>query len=293
MHVIIEAYMKFKMNRRAITPVVAVMLMTVLTMAAIGISLVYMMPSISKFKDKSYNNSNNLYFVALDSTIQDLINNPPPSSKNFYFNQEQGELFLDSGWLVLFIMKDVGGSINNLVLQDNVTRLIHRGTAVADFDKGEHRYLLGPEAQDYLFINGSSTIYNEISILNGSRTIFEPSYLDISLYYRYVLDINYIQSGNTEIYNLDIVHVNLIANESSFGSSSQKNIALQVTYLGTRIEDLGSYSFTSDVFGEIRLLDQYGYYQYEYPFYYPVNPGFISHLVNVNLINIDVSISFV
>ena len=126
MHVIIEAYMKFKMNRRAISPVVALLLMTVLTMAAIGISLVYMMPNISKFKDKSYNNSNNLYFVALDSTIQDLINNPPPNSKNFYFNQEQGELYLDSSWLVLFIMKDVGGTINNLVLQDNVTRLIHR-----------------------------------------------------------------------------------------------------------------------------------------------------------------------
>ncbi len=292
MHVIIEAYMKFKMNRRAISPVVAVMLMTVLTMAAIGISLVYMMPSISKFKDKSYNNSNNLYFVSLDSTIQDLINNPPPSSKNFYFNQEGGQLFLDSSWLVFFIMKDVGGTINSLVLQDNVTRLIHRGTAVADYDQGEHRYLLGPETQDYLFINGSSTIYNEISVLNSSRTTFESSYLDVALYYRYCIDTNYVQSGNTEIYNQDIIHVNLIANESSMISSTQKSIALQVKYLGTTIEDLGSYSFTNDVFGEIRLLDQFGYYQYEYPFYYPVNPGYLSHVVNVNLINIDISISF-
>ncbi|MCG3215656.1 MAG: hypothetical protein KAS63_03000 [Candidatus Heimdallarchaeota archaeon] len=284
--------MKFKMNRRAVSPVVAAILMTVLTMAAIGISLVYMLPNISKFKDKSYNNSNNLYFVALDSMIQDLINNPPPISRNFYFAQETGQLLLDSEWLVLFIISDTSGSINQLVMQDNVTRIVQRSTAVADYDKGEHRYLLGPEEQDYLFINGSSTLYNEISILNGSRTSFEESYLDLSLYYRYVLDTNYIQSGNTEFYNLDIIHVNLVLNETSIESSTQKNIALQLSYLGSRKESLESISFTTDVTGEIRLLDQYGYYQYEYPIFYPVNPSFISHIINVNMIKIDVSISF-
>ncbi|MHA1224872.1 MAG: hypothetical protein ACTSP3_16770 [Candidatus Heimdallarchaeaceae archaeon] len=40
------------LNRRAVSPVVATILMFVLTMAAIGISLVYMLPSISNFKDK-------------------------------------------------------------------------------------------------------------------------------------------------------------------------------------------------------------------------------------------------
>ncbi len=83
--------MKFKMNRRAVSPVVAIVLMFALTTAAIGISLAYMLPSISQFKDKSYNNSNNLYFIALDSAIQDLITNNPPMSKQILINQEEGE----------------------------------------------------------------------------------------------------------------------------------------------------------------------------------------------------------
>ena len=104
--------MKFMKKKRAVSPIVAIILMFALTTAAIGISLVYMMPSINGFKDKSYNNSNNLYYIALDASIQDLINNPPPGDRQFYFNQEIGEIYVDSSWLVIFLLKDVIGAQN-------------------------------------------------------------------------------------------------------------------------------------------------------------------------------------
>jgi len=283
--------MKFKKNRRAVSPIIAVILMFVLIIAAIGISLAYMLPSISSFKDKSYNNSNNLYFIALDSTIKDLITNTPPTSKQFHLNQEQGELYFDSSWDVFFLLRDVTGIQTSLILQDNVTRLLHRSTAVADYDRGEHRYLIGPDNQDYLFINGSSTIYNEVSVLNTSRTLYEPEYLDLALYYRYMLSIQYREEGATEIYTLDIVNINLILNESSLVNPSQKFISMQLDYLGTSYEEYGTIDFINDIEGEVRLVDQYNRFQYEYPIYFPINTNFISHQINVNIIKIDVSIS--
>jgi hypothetical protein len=135
--------MKIMKNKRAISPVVAIMMMFALTAAAIGISLVYMMPSINGFRDISYNNSNNLYFVSLDDTIQGLVNSPPPGDRQFYFNQDIGELFVDSSWLVIFLLKDVTGAQNELLFTENITRIVQRSTAVADYDIGEHRYITG------------------------------------------------------------------------------------------------------------------------------------------------------
>ena len=283
--------MLFRKNRRGISPVVAIILMFVLTVAAIGISLVYMMPSISGFKDKSYNNSNNLYFMSLDATIQDMVNNPPPATKQFYLNQEIGEFMIDSSWIVLFLLRDITGAQNELILNENVTRIVQRSTAVADYEIGEHRYIVGPQEQDYLFINGSSTLYNEIAVINATRSIYESGYLDLALYYRYVLATQYLEQGNTEIYKLDIVNLKFILNETSLTSSTAQFVTLQLNYLGTEKQELEDISFTQDIYGEVRLLSHYGYFQYEYPLYYPVNPGFISHLIRINVINILVSLT--
>ncbi|TET75546.1 MAG: hypothetical protein E3J43_08155, partial [Candidatus Heimdallarchaeota archaeon] len=102
--------MKFRMNRRALSPIISVVLMFALITAAIGISLVYMMPSISQFKDKSYNNSSNLYFIALDATIQDLIQSLPPASSDFLYVQEEGTIQLVEDWAFTFILKDILGA---------------------------------------------------------------------------------------------------------------------------------------------------------------------------------------
>ena len=280
------------MNRRAVSPVVAIVLMFALTTAAIGISLAYMLPSISQFKDKSYNNSSNLYFIALDSTIQDLITNNPPISKQIMINQEEGEFFVDSTWQVLFLLKDVTGAQSHLVLEDQLTRFVHRSTAIGDYDRGEHRYMIGPQNQDYLFINGSSTLYNEITVLNSSRTMYEPNYLDLALYYRYALSIHYDEQGLTEVYNVDIIHINLILNETSFDSTFQKHISLQLTYYGTQYEEYGTIDFINDIEGELRLLDHYNHFQNEFPVYFPVNTNFVSHQINVNIIKIDIGVTF-
>ena len=283
--------MKIKMNRRAVSPVVAIILMFILITAAIGISLVYMLPSISSFKDKSYNNSNNLYFLALDSSIQELINNPPPSSKKFIFFQEQGELYYDDSWLVLFLMKEISGTRTHLVMQDNITRLIHRSTSIADYERGEHRYLIGPQDQNYVFINGSNTVYNEIAVLNTSRTIYEASYLDLALYYRYVLAIDYETEGLTEIYSIDIIHIDLELNESVFYNPTRKQLTLQLTYEGSEKEDLGTIDFLTDIYSEIRISNQFNHVNYEYPLYFPINTNYISHQININMISIKIQIS--
>lgn len=283
--------MKIKLNRRGMSPIVATILMFVLILAAIGISLAYMFPSIDSFKDKSYNSSNNLYFIALDSTIQEMINNPPPATKQFYFNQEQGQVLFDSSWKVYFLLNDITGIQSLLALQDNVTRLIHKSTAIADFERGEHRYVIGPQNQDYTFINNSNTIYNEIGVLNASRTYYDSSYLNLALYYRYVLSIQYSSTVSTEIYDVDIVHVNLIENQTLLSDPSQKFVTMELSYLGTRQESGGSMEFTNDIQGEVRLVDEYGLLNYEYPLYFPINSNYISHLINVNIIHIDVSIS--
>ncbi len=278
-------------NKRAISPVVAIMLMFVLTMAAIGISLVYMVPSINGFKDKTYNNSNNLYFVSLDDTIQDLVNSPPPGDRQFYFNQDIGELFFDSSWLVLFLLKDVTGAQNALLFQENITRIVQRSTAVTDYDIGEHRYIVGPQSQDYMFLNGSSTLYNEIALINATRSVYDSNYLDLALYYRYVLSTHYTTEGVTEIYNLDIINLKLSLNESSRDRSNAQFITMQLNYLGTEKQELEEVSFMNDIYSEVRILHGAGFFQYEYPLYYPANPAFISHLIRINIINMLVSVT--
>ena len=283
--------MKFMKKKRAVSPVVAIVLMFVLTTAAIGISLVYMMPSINGFKDKSYNNSNNLYFISLDATIQDLVTSPPPGDRQFYFNQEIGEISVDSSWLAIFLLKDVTGAQNELIFNENITRIVQRSNAVADYEVGEHRYILGPQNQDYIFINGSSTIYNDITIINATRSVYDSSFLDLGLYYRYVLSTQYITEGATEIYNLDIVNLKLTLDETSIDKSGAQFVTMQLNYLGTEKQELEEVSFTNDIYSEVRILHGSGFFQYEYPLYYPANPAFISHLIRINIINILISVT--
>ncbi|TFG09353.1 hypothetical protein EU534_02235 [Candidatus Heimdallarchaeota archaeon] len=279
------------MNRRALSPIVAVVLMFALITAAIGISLVYMLPNITKFKDKSYNNSNNLYFTALDSAIQDLIEGSAPSSSQFLFVQEEGTLQLDFKWNFIFLLKDITGAQTSLLLQDNVSRITHRSTATADYEIGEHRYIVGPENQDYLFLNGSHTVYNDIAVVNSSRAAYESTYLELALYYRYSLITEYETTASEEIYHLDIIHVKFVLEESTLISNSQKYINMKLTYQGTEKQNLGTIGYFNDVQGEITLLNQYNYRLYEYPIYFPANPSYTTHSVVANLINIIVGIS--
>ena len=279
------------MNRRALSPIVAVVLMFALITAAIGISLVYMLPNITKFKDKSYNNSNNLYFTALDSAIQDLIEGSAPSSSQFLFVQEEGTLQLDSKWNFVFLLKDITGFQTSLLLQDNVSRITHRSTATADYEIGEHRYIVGPEDQDYLFLNGSHTLYNDIAVVNSSRAAYESTYLELALYYRYSLITEYETTATEEIYHLDIIHVKFVLEESTLISNSQKYINMKLTYQGTEKQNLGTIGYFNDVQGEVTLLNQYNFRLYEYPIYFPANPSYTTHTVVANLINILVGIT--
>ena len=283
--------MKIRMNRRAVSPVVAVVLMFALITAAIGISLVYMLPNITKFKDNSYNNSNNLYFTALDSTIQDLIEGSAPSISQFLFVQEEGSIEIDDRWNFVFLLKDVTGAQTSLLLRDNVSRITHRSTAVADYEIGEHRYIVGPQDQDYLFLNGSSILYNDPSVLNCSRAVYEPSYLELALYYRYSLITEYEAGSTYENYYLDIVHVTFILDDSTLVSNTQKYINMQLTYHGTEKRSLGTIEYYNDLQGEVTLLNQYNYRLYEYPIYFPANPSYLTHNIIANLYNIIVGIT--
>lgn len=284
--------MKFRMNRRALSPIVSVVLMFALITAAIGISLVYMMPSISQFKDKSYNNSSNLYFIALDATIQDLIQNFPPASSDFLYVQEEGTIHVVEDWAFTFILKDILGAQNSLVLQDNITRIIHRSTAVGDYSEGEHRYIVGPQNQDYLFLNGSSTVYNDIAVVNTSRAVYEPAFLELALYYRYTLSTEYVVSGIEEIYYMDIINVKFVQDDSvSLFSETQKYVNIQLTYAGTETQHLGEIEYSNDMQGEITLINQYRYQLKEYPIYFPANPSYLAHKIVANLITIIINVS--
>ncbi len=283
--------MRIRMNRRALSPIIAVVLMFALITAAIGISLVYMLPNITKFKDKSYNNSNNLYFTSLDSSIQNLIGDSAPSSSQFLFVQEEGTLQIDTSWNFVFLLKDITGAQTSLLFQDNVSRVTHRSTATADYDIGEHRYIVGPQDQDYLFLNGSNILYNDIAVVNTSRAVYESIFLELALYYRYSLTTEYVTTASEEIYYLDIIHVTFVLEESTLISNSQKYINMQLTYLGTEKHNLGTFSYINDLQGEVTLLNQYNFRLYEYPIYFPVNPNYIAHSVVANLINVVVGIS--
>jgi hypothetical protein len=66
---------------------------------------------------------------------------------------------------------------------------------------------------------------------------------------------------------------------------------MQLNYLGTEKQELEEVSFTNDIYSEIRILHGTGFFQYEYPLYYPANPAFISHLIRINIINMLVSVT--
>ena len=191
----------------------------------------------------------------------------------------------------MFLMHEISGTRTHLVMQDNITRFIHRSTSIADYERGEHRYLIGPQDQDYVFINGSSKVYNEVAVLNTSRTIYEASYLDLALYYRYVLAVDYETAGLTEIYNVDIIHIDLELNESTFYNPTRKQLTLQLTYEGTEKEDLGIIEFITDIYSDIRISNQFNHVNYENPLYFPVNTNYISHQINFNMISLKVQIS--
>lgn len=283
--------MKIKMNRRALSPIVAVVLMFALITAAIGISLVYMMPNLTKFKDNSYNNSNNLYFTALDSTIQDLIKGSALSSNQFLFVQEEGTFQIDTSWNFVFLLEDIYGVQTSLLFRDNISRITHRSTAIADYAVGEHRYIVGPQDQDYLFLNGSNILYNDIAVLNCSRAVYESGFLELALYYRYSLITSYSTVPAEETYSLDIIHITFNLEKSTLDSDSQKYVNVELTYEGTEKINLGTIEYYYDLQGEVILLNQYNYRLHEYPIYFPANPSYISHLIKANLINVIVSVS--
>ena len=282
--------MRILKKRRALSPIIAVVLMFLLIMAAIGLAIGFMGPNLIRFKDKNYNNNNHLYFTGMDSMIRSIIRDIGPVTTEYLFVQQEGDLSVTSDWIVMFLLHE--GSQTSLIFQENLTRIIHRSNYVTDYDVGEHRYLVGPQDQDYLGINGSVKLYNDITVLNESRTRFEPAYLNLALYYRYVFSSDYEIRGNTEIYNLDIVHVNLISNNTQ-SLFTGKYLNMNFTYNGTTIVIDKEIYFSEDTQGELRIVDNYGKFLYEYPIFYPINVNYNTHIINLRMINIGVIVPII
>ncbi len=283
-----------KKNRRAVSPVVAVILMFVLILAAIGVSLGYMIPRIAQFKQNSNNNTARLYFTSLDSSIRNMVNNPPPISQTFDYYQTDGSIFVDNSWKLFFSLDDtVDQSKSTMILQENVSRLMHKTVNVEDYSPGEHRYLIGPQDQDYLFLNGSgSNQYNDLSVLNETRRTNQQSYLYLALYYRYSLDINYRTSGNVEYYNINLYHIQLMTlNMQSENFSGI--LHFQLEYNGTSKTTFDPIQFTHNIqgkaslYGDLKTIEEY------YPLFIPVNDNYAYHYINFNIIKINMIINIV
>ncbi|UJG43348.1 MAG: hypothetical protein K9W46_13360 [Candidatus Heimdallarchaeum endolithica] len=280
-------------KKKGVSPIVATILMFTLILAAIGVSLVYMFPSIIQFKDNSYNNSVRLYFSALDSNIQNLLVNPPPQAISFDYYQEDGSLYFDNSKVVYFTLYDTASSFSKSIIAENLTRLVHKSTNVEDFEEGEHRYLKGPEDQDYLFINGSTKLYNDITVINETRTIFDPAYLYMSLYYRYCIDIDYRVVGTEEIFTIDIIHVSINTN-SDFGvENTTKSIPLEIEFSGTEKISLEPIAFNSDLIGKANIYGEHHSLEEEQAVYVPVNTNYSFHYLYVNIIKINININIV
>ncbi len=281
-------------KRKAISPLIATLLMFALIMLSIGISLIYMWPSLESFKGNSYNNSSRLYFTSIDSVVKDLSYQRPPAVKKLTFTQQEGRLYVDDSWELFFYLKDQNDALIQMPFTEKITRLMHRSAYTADYQKGEHRYLIGPSNQDYLFLNGSPTLYNDITVLNESRGIFGEStnFLYLALYYRYFLNIDYQQEGNTEIYQIGITTIDLIYNTSSNYVPEQTSINVQINYLGTEKTQLEDVYFNEAIQGETQLVDEYGSIHIENPFYFPANSQFTTHLLKMNLIKVQMELTF-
>ncbi len=279
-------------KKRAVTPIVATLLMFTLTFAAIGISLIYMVPTIELFKDNSVNNSTKLYFFTLDATIQDLAKKQPPASNDMRFYQDRGELYYDDQWRVIFFFSDINKQRSLSVLDEQYGRIVHRNTNTGGYEPGENSYHIGPQDQNYVFLNGSKLLFNDISVLNESRTIFDSVYLYISLSYRYVLQTSYTTVGDKEIFTLDIIHLKLNLIEDSRTDIKQSPTNIFLKYNETEKITLPAFDFNYDLRAEAWIINEYGYFNKEYPLYYPINPYYTEHQLVVNIYNVHINLSF-
>jgi len=188
----VKFFRKLLKNKKAVSQVLAAIMMIVLLTAAIGVVWGWLFPSYRRFQANNAINSVTSYMLRIDEGIYSLLSEGTGAVINQNLDPFFGTYQYESGKNITIDFSDDGGtyssSYNHLDLGAFTYTIIGRQSSLIPV--GEFEYLKGPSNQPIFFVNNSEAeVYQGLTNLTSSRPANEEARIEldyrVSLYYWY------------------------------------------------------------------------------------------------------------
>ncbi|NHJ04177.1 MAG: hypothetical protein EAX90_05095 [Candidatus Heimdallarchaeota archaeon] len=188
----VKFFRKLLKNKKAVSQVLAAIMMIIMLTAAIGVVWGWLFPSYRRFQANNAINSVTSYMLRIDEGVYSLLSEGTGAITTLNLDPFFGTYQYESGKNITIDFNDDGGtyssSFDYLNLGAFTYTIIGRQSSLLPV--GDFEYLKGPSSQPLFFVNNSEAeVYQGLTNLTSSRPTNEESRLEldyrVSLYYWY------------------------------------------------------------------------------------------------------------
>ncbi|NHJ38461.1 MAG: hypothetical protein FK731_00405 [Asgard group archaeon] len=218
-------------NQKAVSQVLAAMMMIFLFITAIAVVWAWLYPTYRRFQTTNTLNTITSYFLRIDESIYDLYGEGPGSIETIRIDPTYGRVLYEAGKNATLHFSDENGaySQNYLFTELGTLTYLMQGRRGVLLNEGEHRYLKGPSLQSHFFVNGSNDnlVYQGLTNLTLLRP--EDNTMRIELEYRVRIYSWFDQNTNTLSIIVNIIQLDIKGLEFEFFNTRSLKITLNST----------------------------------------------------------------
>ncbi|MHA1220714.1 MAG: hypothetical protein ACTSQB_03165 [Candidatus Heimdallarchaeota archaeon] len=268
-------------NKKAVSQVLAAVMMIFMFVTAIGVVWGWLYPTYRRFQSTNAIHTVTSYMLRVDETVYDLYGEGVGTTKIVRMDPKYGTFFYDTGKNASLRFADDGGLYNQSYIFNDLGSFAYtmenrRGVII---NEGEHDYLKGPSIQNIFFVNGSYDSLNYQGLTNLTLSRPTEKGMRMELDYRVKIYNWYDQTNDVLSISIHILQLDIKGADFSFYSYQ----SLKVNYNDTRIV----YSDTTNVATDFYLdgsIAPLGFAPYERALHF-VKPGAVANYdVNIEIV---------
>ncbi|HUT81190.1 MAG TPA: hypothetical protein VMZ29_08305 [Candidatus Bathyarchaeia archaeon] len=273
--------LKIIKNRKAVSEILAAIMMIFMFIAAIGVVWAWLFPAYQRFQTTNTINSVNSYMLRVDETFYDIYGEGVGSTKAVRMDPSYGTFIYESGRNVSVRFSDAGTTFSDTYTLTDLGRFSYtlnnrRGVMI---NEGDHKYLKGPSTQKVFFVNGSAdgVVYQGLTNL----TLLRPAEksMKMELEYRVRIYTWFDQTNNVLSITVNIIQIDIKATDFSFFSYN----TLKINYNSSRTV----YSTTTNVATDFYVdgsIDSQSFIPIERPLLFNKPSSVVNYDVNIEIV---------
>jgi len=150
-------FRKLLKNKKAVSEILAAVMMIFMFTAAIGVVWAWLIPTYQRFQTTNVVNSVTSYMLSVDNSIYDLLEGGEGLTRTVNIDSFFGQYIWNEGKNTSLRFSDAGGTYNETFTRNGIGSFSYllEGRKGVILKEGDHTYLKGPSKQNNFFVNST------------------------------------------------------------------------------------------------------------------------------------------